>query len=309
MHRGTALTAALALATVAPVAAAADATPSRAAADDGDGHTSLGARGNAAEAYQTEREQQRATEKAMRVAHARFAAAVFDGWERANPAPEVGDRVAPGKGYRGQPLPSGAVGTVRGSAPGQHGCWLVDWERGGVGVVDGEGTAAAPLPSGEVCCYGNGTYEMAVLSATPGLPGVDVVERVPEVEWTDDPSEPFSELAAHHDEPLLLRNTAAKHWRAHDAWQDLDALLANVSILAGVKVNRGSDVFAYYHRAPMNAELSMVEAYKESTFTKHGRPIDPTRTFFPSAMLLPHSLGMEFVTVACNRNSRCESRA
>ena len=201
-----------------------------------------------------------------------FATAVLEGWERSNPPPQVGDRVGPGKGYKGEPLAPGTSGTVTGSPEGRPGCWDVQWTSGaGAGAsIEGGKDAGASGPLHGTYCYGNGTYELAVLTTVPGLPGVDVVERVPVVEWTDDPRKPFAELAAASDTPLLFRGTAARRWRAHERWQDLDALLANVSMLEGVKVNRGGDTFAYYHRAPMNTIPSMVADYKIKTFTKHG---------------------------------------
>jgi hypothetical protein len=176
----------------------------------------------------------------------RFAGAVLEGWERSNPPPQTGDRVGPGKGYRGAPLPSGTSGIVTGPAPGRPGCWVVEWTTTAARDDAGGKTGMSPpppppaRPDSGTYCYGNGTYELAVLTSVPGLPWVDVVERVPAVEWTDNPSEPFAELAAAADTPLIFRGTAARHWRAHETWQDLDSLLANVSTLEGVKVTRST---------------------------------------------------------------------
>lgn len=204
----------------------------------------------------------------------RFNTAVFEGWERANPPPRVGDNVGPGTMYRGAPLPPGTVGTIlravtSDAASQAHpnspttACFEVEW------VAPSDAEQAADTPAQGIHCYGNGTYELAVLTAVPGMPAVDAVERVPVIEWTDKPADAFAEFSAAADTPLLFQKTAVARWKAATAWQDLETLLENVTLLEGVKVARGTDEFRYYHRAPMNQVDSLVQNYRSTTFTKH----------------------------------------
>jgi hypothetical protein len=218
----------------------------------------------------------------------RFRAALLKGWERANPAPKLGDTVAPGTGYHGAPLPPGTTGTVTAEATPvtSPSCWNVAWsipagsaqqptpsDSDSDSNPDSSNSPDAPPPTTGTYCYGNGVYELAVLTQVPGMPAVDGVERVPTIDWTPSPLDAFAEFAAAADTPLIFRETAVTKWKAAAAWQDLDSLLENVTMLPGVKVNhRGAPAFKYYHRAPMNTIDSLVADYRATTFTKHDMP-------------------------------------
>eukprot|EP00041_Stephanoeca_diplocostata_P028364 m.802507 g.802507 ORF g.802507 m.802507 type:complete len:250 (-) comp23361_c1_seq78:2435-3184(-) len=173
---------------------------------------------------------------------------VLLGWEGANKEPAVGDTVVPGIHYAGPARARGEVGIVVGKGTGSS--WEISWN------------GYHNQPTQVSLQYGDGKYEFSIATVPDDIYGVLVEGNVSLVDWSkSDLTSDFAEHIAATDMPARLRNTpAVKAWRAMQTW-DFNVLLQNISVLPGVKVQRG-DCFRYYHRAPMNTVPALVDGYR-----------------------------------------------